>query len=249
MSYGLFAYLYDELMKDAPYSQWVELLQHKAQQYGVAGNKVLDLACGTGEISLRLAKAGYHVTGVDLSEEMLSVAYAKADQEGLQIPFYQQDMAHLDGGEEFQFITIFCDSLNYLRTAEEVWSTFEGVHRQLEEGGLFMFDVHSPFKMEQIFQYSTFARDDEDISYIWNCFPGDEPLSVEHELSFFVLDEATGKYDRFDETHFQRTYPVEMYKNMLDEAGFELLELVYDLDEDKGYDPEAERIAFIAKKK
>ena len=92
------------------------------------GSHLLDLACGTGELSVRFAKQGFNVTGVDLSSDMLSVARAKAEDLGLRIPFFEQDMAELDGLGSFDMIGIFCDSLNYLQTEEKVVSTFSKPH-------------------------------------------------------------------------------------------------------------------------
>lgn len=80
MSYERFAYLYDELMKDAPYDQWVSYVQNILVKYDVKAGKLLDLACGTGELSVRFAQQGFDVTGIDLSEDMLSVAQAKAEE-------------------------------------------------------------------------------------------------------------------------------------------------------------------------
>ncbi|MBM7691835.1 SAM-dependent methyltransferase [Peribacillus deserti] len=249
MSYGQFAYLYDELMKDVPYAKWVDLFKKQMDKYSSGGKKVLDLACGTGEISVRLAREGLQVTGVDLSEEMLSVAQAKTAGEGLAVPFFQQNMTDLSGLGTFDAVTIFCDSLNYLKSPEDVKAAFHSVSKHLERNGLFMFDVHSVFKMEQIFNNATFAHDDEEISYIWNSFPAAEPLSVEHELSFFVLDSASGKYDRFEEVHFQRTFTQETYHKWLEESGFELLDVITDLEENNDDESEAERLLFIARKK
>ncbi|PLT30938.1 class I SAM-dependent DNA methyltransferase [Peribacillus deserti] len=249
MSYGQFAYLYDELMKDVPYAEWVHLFKKQMEKYSISGTKVLDLACGTGEISVRFAREGYEVTGVDLSEEMLAVAHAKTAGEGLSVPFFQQDMTDLNGLGTFEAVTIFCDSLNYLESPEDVKAAFQSVYNHLEAGGLFMFDVHSVYKMEHIFYDATFAQDDEEISFIWNSFPGKEPLSTHHELSFFVLDHASGKYDRFEEVHYQRTFSAETYQAWLQESGFELLDIIFDLDEEQPNDSEAERLLFIARKK
>ncbi|WP_110926943.1 class I SAM-dependent DNA methyltransferase [Bacillus massiliglaciei] len=248
MSYERFAYVYDELMKDVPYDKWLELLTAKLQKYKIMGSQVLDLACGTGEITLELARHGFEVTGVDLSEEMLMVARAKAEKERLNIPFFQQNMAELEGLGQFDCVTIFCDSLNYLRTEQDVLDTFAGVSRHVKPQGLFLFDVHSVYKMEHIFQNQTFAVNDDRVSYIWNCFPGSEPYSVEHDLSFFVLEEESGLYDRFDEFHSQRTYPAETYQTWLEAAGFELLEVLGDLEE-QPVQADTERILFIARKK
>lgn len=248
MSYEQFAYLYDELMKDVDYDQWVELIERKALQFDVTGRQLLDLACGTGELSLRLTKAGFTVTGADLSDDMLAVAQAKAVNDGLDIRFFQQNMAALDSLGEFDIIGIFCDSLNYLETEEDVKQTFSSVFTQLKQGGLFIFDVHSIYKMMQIFMNQTFALNEEEISYIWHSYQGEHPNSVEHDLSFFVLDEKTGKYDRYDELHFQRTFPADNYKTWLMDAGFDVLEMIGDFEDGHPKD-DAERLFFISRKR
>jgi SAM-dependent methyltransferase len=247
MSYQQFAYLYDELMKDAPYDEWVQFVKERCVKYNVLGTRLLDLACGTGELSVRLAQDGFQVTGVDLSEDMLAVAQAKAEDAKVSIPFFQQNMADLEGQADFDVIGILCDSLNYLQTEEEVRSTFSNVFQHLADEGIFIFDVHSVYKIAQLFINQTYASSEDEISYIWNSFAGESPNSVEHELSFFVLDERTGKYERFDELHFQRTYTIQQYSNWLLEAGFELLEVSADF-ENLEPQPESERIFFIAKK-
>lgn len=247
MTYERFAYVYDELMKDAPYEKWLLILTAKLEQYGIDGRKVLDLACGTGEITVELAQHGFDVSGVDLSDEMLMVANEKAAKQGLSIPFFQQDMAELEGLGLYDCVTIFCDSLNYLREEADVLKTFTRVHDHLKEGGLFIFDVHSIYKMEEIFQNNTFAVSDEEVSYIWDSFPGEEPYSVEHDLSFFVRDDQSGLYDRFDELHYQRTYSIQQYKDWLLLAGFETLEILADLEETPPVE-ETERILFVARK-
>ncbi|MEC0276280.1 MULTISPECIES: class I SAM-dependent DNA methyltransferase [Peribacillus] len=247
MTYERFAYVYDELMKDAPYEKWLMILTAKLEQYGIDGRKVLDLACGTGEMTVELAQHGFEVTGVDLSDEMLLVANEKAVKLGLSIPLFQQNMAELEGLGQFDCVTIFCDSLNYLRDEEDIVKTFNRVHEHLKDGGLFMFDIHSLYKMEEIFGDHTFAVNGEEVSYIWDCFPGEEPYSVEHDLSFFVRDDESGLYDRFDELHYQRTYPVEQYKKWLEQAGFTVSEILADLEE-APLVTETERILFVASK-
>ncbi|MFJ8067802.1 class I SAM-dependent DNA methyltransferase [Peribacillus sp. NPDC096447] len=247
MTYERFAYVYDELMKDAPYEKWLMILTAKLEQYGIGGRKVLDLACGTGEMTVELAQHGFEVTGVDLSDEMLLVANEKAVKLGLSIPLFQQNMAELEGLGQFDCVTIFCDSLNYLRDEEDIVKTFSRVHEHLKDGGLFLFDIHSIYKMEEIFRDNTFAVNGEEVSYIWDCFPGEEPYSVEHDLSFFVRDDESGLYDRFDELHYQRTYPVDQYKKWLEQAGFTVSEILADLEE-APLVAETERILFVASK-
>lgn len=247
MSYERFAFVYDDLMQDAPYEQWVSFTERKLAKYGVEGRKMLDLACGTGEISIRFAKKGYDVAGVDLSSEMLSVAQTKMAEAGLSIPLYLQDMAELDGFEDLDFAGIYCDSLNYLQTEDQVKNTFKKVFKSLKSGGAFFFDIHSTDKIEKGFVNQTFTLNEDRIAYIWNSFQGQFPYSVEHEISFFVLDERSGKYDRFDEVHFQRTYPIQQYSQWLREAGFESIEVNADFTDSEPKSG-SERIFFSARK-
>lgn len=247
MSYERFAYIYDELMQDVPYNLWVELINEKRAKYGIAGSKLLDLACGTGELSLRLALEGYDVTGVDLSSDMLAMAQTKASTNGVVVDFLQQNMAEIELIDNYDVIGIFCDSLNYLNDPEEIKQTFQRVHKYLTDGGLFIFDVHSIYKIADIFMGQTFTYDQGEIYYIWNCFPGDWPNSVEHELTFFVETEM-GKYERFDELHIQRTFSINDYCNWLKEAGFEVLEVTGDFLNSEPAQA-AERIFFTVRKK
>lgn len=247
MSYQKFAYLYDRLMDDVPYDKWVEILIAAKEEYQIEGSKLLDLACGTGELSVRLAEKGFTVTGADLSSDMLSVAQNKAAEQGLSVFFMEQDMSELEDLPLFDIIGIFCDSLNYLQTEEQVVNTFKGVYEHLDEGGLFLFDVHSLYKMNHLFKNQTYALNDEDVSLIWLCYEGEYPDSVEHDLSFFQLDEASQKYDRYDELHFQRTYSVEQYSSWLINAGFSILKVTAEFhDGELGED--AERIFFYCRK-
>lgn len=248
MTYNRFAYVYDELMKEMPYSAWVDMVIQQSEKFQVQTKTILDVACGTGELSIRLSEAGFAVTGVDLSDDMLAVAHAKALEKGRMIPFFQQNMTEMEGLGTFDVITIFCDSINYLETEEAVRETFQRVNEHLEQNGFFIFDIHSLYKMNEIFLNHTYTLNEDRLSYIWQCYEGDWPNSVEHELSFFVLDNMTGQYDRFDEVHFQRTYSVEQYEEWLSDAGFELLEISADFN---GLSPKAdsERIFFTARKR
>lgn len=233
-------------MKDVPYDSWLEYFLNRIPTENRKG-RVLDLACGTGSLSIPMAKMGFQVTGMDLSSEMLSVADEKARAEHVSINFLQKDMSNLDGTELYEDIVCFCDSINYLKDEEAVKSTFRGVYDSLVSEGRFMFDVHSIEKIESIFQGKTFVSNDEEISFIWNCFEGEFPYSVEHELTFFVNDSDHSLYKRYDELHFQRTYPIEMYKTWLKDVGFSSIEITADFNPLDNNDKE--RIFFFCKKK
>ncbi|OEH93677.1 class I SAM-dependent DNA methyltransferase [Bacillus solimangrovi] len=245
MAYQAFAYLYDKLMQDAPYDDWLKLTRRMADQYGISGNRLLDLACGTGELSIRLSKQGWNVSGVDLSDDMLAVAQEKAVHEKQIIDFFKQDMRQLTGFNPFDLIVIYCDSLNYLEAEEDVKRAFINIHSFLKEDGLFMFDVHSTYKIRELFIGQTYASNDDDLSFIWQCYEGETLLTVEHDLTFFVRE--GNNYKRFDETHIQRTFEEDVYERLLNETGFQLEGKLYDFQ--NNYSDNAERVIFIAKKK
>ncbi|WP_017728430.1 class I SAM-dependent DNA methyltransferase [Halalkalibacterium ligniniphilum] len=246
MKYEGFASIYDVLMEDAPYEQWVAFVEENVQVHEISGRSLLDLGCGTGQLLLPLLEAGYDVTGVDISANMLAVAKEKLLQAGYDPLLVQRDMRELSDLGSFDVITAFCDSLNYLQTENDVERTFSQVHEQLKAGGLFMFDVHSVSKVMKGFVGQTFADDGEEISYIWRSFHGEWDASVEHELSFFVKKEE-GLYERFDELHVQRTYPIKQYIQWLKQAGFTVLNVTADFSKELPTE-HSERIFFVAKK-
>jgi 2-polyprenyl-3-methyl-5-hydroxy-6-metoxy-1,4-benzoquinol methylase len=248
MIYQGFAYIYDQLMKDAPYDEWVSFINESISTYSPQAKKILDVGCGTGEIAIRLAKQQLDVTGVDLSEDMLTVAQSKSDESKVDVLFLRQDMRELDGfAEQFDVVTICCDSLNYLETNDDVKATFHAVYNQLKTRGLLIFDVHSLHKIHNIFVGATFTDQDEDVSLIWNSYAAEESNSVEHDMSFFVKRDEL--YERFDELHYQRTYTIEEYTSWLETASFEVVKVCGDFRFEESPTSKSERLFFIARKK
>ncbi|WP_078552752.1 class I SAM-dependent DNA methyltransferase [Bacillus alkalicellulosilyticus] len=246
MSYQKFAYLYDQLMIEAPYEQWLEFTEKNIP--ATRSLAILDVGCGTGEFIIKLKEAGYHdVSGVDLSGEMLTVANDKLGQSGYQVPLFEMDMRNLEQIGPFDVITVFCDSLNYLELEEDVKKALNSFYSCLKDDGILLFDVHSLYKVNSFFINQTFAYDGEDISYIWQSFKGEHEHSVEHELSFFVKDDKVNLYEKFIELHLQRTFPVKTYENCLSAIGFKDISISADFT-DAIPTEKSERIFFVAKK-
>ena len=226
MSYHNFAYYYDQMMTDVDYAWWVRIVEKNLQK----GCRVLDVGCGTGTLSFALIESGYEVTGLDLSEDMLVVASEKAKASGVVIDLIHRDMRELEGVSGFDCVLIAVDSLNYLENEAEVRRTFTGAYGALEEGGLLIFDVHTPHKMTETFKDYLYVENADELTYIWHVTEGDEALSVVHELTIFALNED-GRYRRSVEYHYQRTFEIEQYGAWLAEAGFQLVSI--DGDEDR----------------
>ena len=243
-SYAEFASVYDELMSEIPYDTYVELINLAAN--GIAGKKILDVGCGTGLLSVKLAKQNGQVTGVDLSSDMLSVATNRARSLNLPVTFVEQPMQEITGFSDFDIAIITIDSLNYVIEEEAVLQTFRNIYNSLAVDGVLLFDVHSTFKMDVIFMESPFIFDNKGISYIWNTEKGEEPHSVYSELAFFVRTE-NDLYKRFDEVHYQRTFSVLEYVDMLSEVGFSI-ERIFSDWEDLPPNFDSERIFFQVRK-
>lgn len=245
MSYEKFAYLYDQLMEDAPYDEWLEYTETAIREFHPKAKTILDVGCGTGELLLRYLQAGYLAQGLDLSADMLTVADQKISSEGLKCSLFERDMRSLDGLGIFDVITVFCDSLNYLDTEEDVKQAFQEFYKILSPKGLLLFDVHSIYKINHIFHKATFAEDLDEIAYIWNVFEGEYENSVEHELSFFVK-ESNECFVKYEETHFQRTFSIKEYTDWLAEANFSLLKISGDFCD--GISDTTERIFFALRR-
>ncbi|KGR78564.1 class I SAM-dependent DNA methyltransferase [Ureibacillus manganicus] len=228
-NYVKFAEVYDLLMQDVPYKEYVQWVKRFAPSEHFP--LLLDVGCGTGTLTLNFFKEGYNVSGIDLSEEMLAIANERALKEALPIPFYQMSMDEIEGFQDYDVITIPIDSINYLEDGQSVKETFNRTYNALRNGGQLFFDVHSLYKVNEIFMQSPFTYDDGNILYVWHTEEGEEEYSVYHQMTFFVKDEQSNKFDRFDEEHYQRTFPVEYYKEWLYQSGFSKVEITADFTE------------------
>lgn len=243
-SYKQFAAIYDELMNDIPYGAYVDFIDLASS--GVSGRKILDIGCGTGLLSAMLAKKGAAVTAVDLSEDMLAVAKERAQSLNLPIDFLLQPMQRLEAGNSFDAAVISIDSLNYVMEQHDVEETFRRIYQALKKDGVLLFDVHSLYKMDEIFLESPFVYDDKRIAYIWQTAEGEAPHSVYSELAFFIQQE-NGSYARFDEVHTQRTFPAAVYAEMLTASGFSIERVFADWEDEPPHE-ESERIFFQVRK-
>lgn len=237
-----FANLYDRLMDDFDYEKWYEYIEEIFKRYRKPKN-ILEMACGTGNLSYHLAKAGYEFTGFDLSEEMLSIAYNKLiDFDNIKL--LQQDMREFSINEKFDSIISICDSINYITDSNDLLDTFKNVFNHLEEDGLFIFDINSYYKLKYIIGNNIFAEDRNDIFYTWQNYYDDKTDICEFYLTFFESKDGEN-YSRIDEVHMERAYKTEEVIDLLGKAGFTNIEY-YDGITFNPVNEKSERINFIA---
>lgn len=256
-SYESFARVYDLFMDDVPYEEWCGYLHRLLKLYGVEDGLVLELGCGTGSMTERLAERGYDMIGVDNSVEMLEIAMEKRRQSGHDILYLLQDMREFELYGTVKAVVSVCDSLNYLLTEEDLLTTFKLVNNYLDPHGIFVFDFNTVYKYAEIIGDATIAENREECSFIWENYYHEEEQINEYDLTIFVKEDSTERngavqdaeralFRRFTETHYQRGYTLSQMRELVEAAGMEFVRAL-DADTKGAVTEESERIYVIAR--
>lgn len=217
-SYSFLAGCYDALTYDVDYAAWAGYIERHFSRTSLPVKIVLDLACGTGSLTRELALRGYEMIGADQSPEMLAQAAEKnrgiAPVEPI---FLCQSMEKLDLYGTADACVCCLDSVNYVTEPKKLRRAFERVHLFLTPGGLFLFDVNSPEKLEGL-DGQVFLDETDDVYCVWRAEFSRHICS--YFMDVFRLDPATGQWDRGEELHRERAYTVPELTGLLEEAGF-----------------------------
>lgn len=220
-AYTYLARFYDQLM-EVDYPNWVTYLEHIWQQLGVTKPRILDLGCGTGNITFELYRRGYQVTGVDLSEAMIAQAKKKSSELDAAVDFIQQDMRQLKLDQQFDVVVSCCDVLNYVTAKQDLQDCLLSAHRHTKTQGLLLFDLNSELKLREIYGNESYAELKDDYGYFWDNYFEEETAICRMDLSFFIPG-AGGLYQRVHERHYQKLWRPEYVFNLLANTGWELL--------------------------
>ena len=243
-AYSGFAQVYDELMDNIDYDSWCRYLIDILRKNGISDGVVLDMGCGTGAVTTRLSDAGYDMIGIDNSEEMLSIAMNKrGDDES--ILYLLQDMREFELYGTVDAVVSICDSINYVTEYEELVDTFKRVHKYLDDGGVFVFDIKTRHYFEDIGE-TVIAEDREECSFIWDNYFDEEDDVNEYQLSVFVKGKD-GRYDKFTEEHYQKAYLLEQIKNAIKQSGLQFV-AAYNAFTEEAASENNDRIYIVAKK-
>ena len=245
MAYGEFAKIYDELInEDINYDEMVDRIIEICNSYNVELNDYLDIACGTGNVTIRLAKYFKNIYGVDLSEDMLREAFDKFKEARIKGKIICQDMTELALNREFDLITSVLDSTNYITDLNDLQNYFNGVYTHLKSNGLFIFDVNSYYKLSEILGNNIYTYSEEEVFYTWENVFEDNLLSM--FLTFFV--KKGDLYERFEEEHLERAYTEKELEKELEKANLEVL-AKFDGYTENDVQANTERIVYVIKKK
>lgn len=232
MMYHTLAHYYDALVKDEEATKaWVDVIE----TYMPKG-KVMELACGSGEITIELAKRGYSMFASDLSMDMIEAAKQKAGSECIQ--WSCMDMCVFDDTQTYDGILCLCDSFNYVLKEEQVMTMFQQVYQHLHQGGVFIMDMHSLDRLAEFEEEYNEAGSVDGREYQWTIFREED--CIYQNFAFYDED---GRSEL--EQHIQRVYDPMYIDQILKTCGFQT-KIITDFTED-GICP-GEKQFFICRK-
>jgi SAM-dependent methyltransferase len=247
--YNQLAAVYDRFMLedvDYPaYAAWISQMMN-ARRTNI--EDILEVGCGTGSMTLALHKLGFQLTGMDLSEEMLVEADSKAFESGATIRWVHGDIIDMVLQPRFDAVISTMDTFNYILEEAELLQAMTNIHQALKPGGVFIFDVNTPYRLASVYADNSFHYVGDDVCYIWECSYDSEDNISRYDISFFVQTEETDQYTRFDEVHLQKAYEPVLLKRMLEQTGFEQVEIFDYLSQDLP-GVTSEKVCMVAVKK
>ena len=242
--YAALAEFYDRLMGETDYESRASYLLQVMEHHGLSQPEMLlDLACGSGNLTVILSEMGIDMIGVDGSGDMLAKAQMKPQTFENPILYLQQDMRELDLYGTVNGAVCGLDGLNHLLSTADIKKVLQRLRLFIEPGGLFVFDANTVYKHREVLANNAFVFEEEDFMCVWQNRLLPRTCEVDMQLDFFV-DNGEG-YDRYTDEVRERAYSVSTWKRMLQECGFDLLAVYGDMTMDPPSEDE-ERIVLVA---
>lgn len=235
-NYGAISAVYDKINSNVDYSAWADFFEKCFDKFlKERPELVLDLACGTGSMTFELARRGYDMIGVDGSYDMLNEAYDRKFD--LELPrdvlFLLQDMREFELYGTVGAVTCCLDSLNYLTEDGDLEKCLSLVHNYLDPDGLFLFDVNTPHKFENVYGSNSYVYEEDDCGEgnfcVWQNAYDKESRLCDFSLTVFEKNED-GTYSRRDELQTERCYSKAEIEKALEKTGFEVIGFYSDFE-------------------
>ena len=216
-AYHNLAVSYDRLTNDVDYEATVAFYYEILKQEGLSPRTAVDLACGTGSVTAILARKGLQVIGVDMSEEMLTVASQKTGEAGVFPWFICQSLQRLRLPKAVDLAVCALDSLDYITNPDDCREAIHRVYKYLNPGGIFIFDVNTPEKLRAM-DGQVFLDEDDDVYCVWRG-----EFNVQTNICSYGMDLFQRKgnlWERSFEEHCEYAYSAEQLAGYLKAAGF-----------------------------
>ena len=243
-AYLALAASYDRLTNDVDYEATVEFYMQILQREGVKPRTVVDLACGTGSVTAILAKMGYPVLGIDMSEEMLTEAAMKTMDLEPMPRFVCQKLQELKLPRAVDMAVCALDSLDYVTDPDDCKEAIRRVYKALNPGGIFIFDVNTPEKLRAM-DGQVFLDEDDNVYCVWRGEFDEETNICTYWMDLFQRQGQT--WQRSYEEHREYAYSEEQLRGYLKAAGFTHIEVYADRKFEAPAEGE-QRIYFKARK-
>lgn len=244
--YGDFAYYYDLLTENVDYESRCNYIHSLLAENGIGKGILLDLACGTGTVSVLLSQKGYDMIGVDASEDMLCVAQEKKTEADTDIIFLCQKMEELDLFGTINGAVCTLDSINHVTDEATVKEIFRRVSLFMENKGVFIFDVNTPYKHREILGNNTFVYDMDEVYCIWQNSTDDNLLTT-ISLDVFEKDEEDDVYYKYSEQFCEKGYSLSDIENWVKEYKFDIVGIYEEMTKEPVRE-DTQRAVFVLKK-
>ena len=245
-NYNNFSHFYDILTTNVNYKKRAEYILSLFKHFGSTPTLLLDLACGTGNFSIEFAKKGIDVIGVDCSEGMLSLAQEKNQSLDKKVLYLCQSAEELDLFGTVDGAVCCLDSINHITDKNILLEAFKKVALFLEDDCLFIFDANTVYKHKEILGNNSYKISKKGVNCVWTNKYNDSDKTVDIELTFsFKTSLFKRKY--VTEKIIEKAYTDEELKEMLNLAGFKVLEVFGEMTKEAPK-PDSQRNIYICKK-
>jgi len=248
--------LYDQfasIYQRGPYIRFSQglaesVLPEYLEELGIEPTDLLDIACGEGSFAVAMAQLGYNVTGIDQSERMIELARERARAADVPVNFLVEDMRSIPFEDAFDLVTCFFDSLNYMLTVKDLQESFQGAYRALHRGGFYIFDMNTIYGLavDWMRQETTIQNEADDFIEIHR-----QDFDYENQVATMmitVFKQRDELWERFDETHQERGYPIADIQFLLHQTGFEIAGMFGSLNKRGEVQTTSPRVWFTARK-
>lgn len=243
--YNTLAEFYD-LLQDIDYNAFADYYESVFDKFSITPKLILDLGCGTGNVTIPMAERGYDMIGLDRSEEMLEIAAEKSRGLGHEILFLHQDMTNFELYGTVDAMICALDGINYLTEDGQIADMLKLLHYYLNPGGLLIFDINTEYKFRHILADNSFVYDKDDVYCVWNNeYLADEKICC-FDLNFFLKNQD-GTYSRHDEYQEERVYGIDELKNTIENCGLKCFG-IYDNLSFEAPKEDSQRLFFIVQR-